>query len=86
MPNAFIRTAFCKHLPEIINECNRDKSSKLFFYLLSTADRTEKINQYLSNVSLNAIDCIYENFKNCSPKGEDFNPSDLNLPLDNEKR
>ena len=31
MPNAFISTAFRKHLPEIINGYNRGKSSKLFF-------------------------------------------------------
>ena len=86
MLNAFISTAFWKHLAEIVYEYNRDKSPKLFYYLLSTTDRKEKINQYLGNVSVNPIDCVCENFKNYSPNGEDFNPSNLNLPLNNEKR
>ena len=85
MPNAFISTAFCKHLSEIINESNHEKSSKLFFFLPSTTNRKVKINQYLNNVSLTPIDCIYESFKQYSPKGKYFNSSDLNLPSDNEK-
>ena len=85
MPNAFISTAFRKHLSETINESNREKSSKLFFFLPSTTDRKEKINQYLNNVSLIPTDCIYENFKQYALKDKDFNPSYLNLPLDNEK-
>ena len=72
MPNSLISTAIRKHLSEII--------------LPSTSDCKEKINQFLNKVSLTLIDCIYKNFKQYSPKGEDFNPSDLNLILDNKKR
>ena len=85
MPNAFISTAFHKHLSKIINESNRQKSSKLHFFLCSTTNRKEKINQYL-NVFLTLIDCIYKKFKQYSPKCKDFNASDLNLTLGNEKR
>ena len=63
-PTAFTCTTFRKHYEKIVDERYTRKSSNVFFYLPSTTDRKESINQYKNNVSLNPIDCDYENFKN----------------------
>lgn len=44
----------------------------------TTTDRKGLINQYLEQVSLTPVDCLYENFKEFSPSNKDFNPADLN--------
>ena len=55
----------------------RDDPSKLFYYLPSTTDRKETINQFRSNVQLHPINCLYEDFTGFSPKGKYFKPQDL---------
>lgn len=34
----------------------KDEFSKLFVFLLSVTDKSEKINQYLNNVSIRPVD------------------------------
>ena len=34
----------------------KDEFSKLFFFLLSVTDRSEKVNQHLNNVSIRPVD------------------------------
>ena len=55
----------------------KGKSSTLFFYLPSTTDRKESINQYKDNVQLHPIDCNYESFSQFSSKKASFQPHHL---------
>ena len=73
--NIFQSTCFKRHHQLLTNE--RDDPSKLFYYLPSTTDRKETINQYRSNVQLHPINCLYEDFTGFSPKGKYFKPQDL---------
>ena len=63
LPNIFQGTSFKKHRPMLLNEWSVKEYSTLFFYLPSTTDRKEKINQFVKNVSIHPIDCQYEDFK-----------------------
>ena len=73
IPNAVTSTCFNKHFYEILNE-RRDKEefSTLFYYLSSTTDRKEKINQFKETVNLSPIDCSLE-FLNLFSSDELFN-------------
>ena len=55
----------------------KGKSSTLFFYLPSTTDRKESINQYKDNVQLHPTDCNYESFSQFSSKKASFQPHHL---------
>ena len=67
LPNIFVSTAFKKH-KDFLKSDNKGESSTLFFYLPSTMDRKESINQFKSNVQLHLIDCSYEKFSEFSSK------------------
>ena len=77
MPNVFKGTVFNAYSNEILNERDRNKFSKIFFYLPSITDRKEKIYQYRDQVSLTPVDCKLEKFADFSPEGYNFNPSHL---------
>ena len=68
-----------------MNEQAVQEYSKLFFFLLSSTYRKEKINKFQNNVSLHPIDCRYEDFLKLSSKGIKFKPQDLHS-LDPEKK
>ena len=52
LPNIFQDTSFKKYDPMLLNERSVQEYSTLFFYLPSTTDRKEKINQFVKNISL----------------------------------
>ena len=56
LPNIFQRTSFKKHNEMLLKE--KQRSSRLFFYLPSTADRKETINKFRENAQLHPIDCL----------------------------
>ena len=60
----------------MLNE-KRETFSKLFFFLSSTANWKEEINQHISNVSLHAINCPYDDFQKLSRPVNVFVSSDL---------
>ena len=71
-------TAFKKH-KEFLKSNDKGKSSTLFFYLPSTTDRKESINQYKDNVQLHPFDCDYEEFNQFSSKKVPFQPHQPHL-------
>ena len=75
LPNIFQSTSFKKQNSMLTEE--REESSWVFFYLSSTTDRNESINQYRDCVQLYPIDCLYDDFTKYSPKGDPFRPQDL---------
>ena len=77
LPNIFQGTSFKKHNPVLLDQRTVQEYSKLFFFLPSTTDRKEKINQFQKNVSLHPIDCRYENFLKLSHRGVTVKPQDL---------
>ena len=80
IPNAIILTCFKKYFHEIMNERqHNEESSGVLFYLPSTTDRKETINQYRDNVNFNLVDCILEFLISFSPDKIDFKPHLLNL-------
>ena len=52
LPNIFQGTFFKKHNPMLLDQRAVQEYSELFFFLPSTTDRKEKINQFQKNVSL----------------------------------
>ena len=76
LPNIFVSTAFKKH-KDFLKSDDKGESSTLFFYLPSTTDRKESINQFKSNVQLHPIDCSYEKFSEFSSKQSAFFPHHL---------
>ena len=84
MPNAFAGTCFKNHFKEMMDLRHQEKFLKKFFYLPSTTDRKEIINQYLEKVSLTPIDCLQENFRAYLRSKKDFNPIDLDDALNRE--
>lgn len=56
----------------------------MFFFLSSTTNWNEEINQHISNVSLHAINCPYDNFQKLSLTVNVFVSSDLQC--EGEKR
>ena len=79
MPNVFKGTVFNAYSSKMLNERDRNKFSKIFFYLPSITDRKEKINQYRDQVSLTPVDYKLERFADFSPEGYSFNPALLQL-------
>ena len=83
--NIFQGTAFKKHIP-FLTDCKGSESlSKMFFFLLSTTDRKEKINRWVNNVNLYPIDCLYDDFKNYAPENlqitkNGIQPQELDFP------
>ena len=69
----------------LLNEKTIQQHFKMFFFLPSTTDRKEKLNQFFKNVSLHPIDCRYEDFRKYFVVGRDFCPQDLDS-TDLEKR
>ena len=76
LPNIFQGTAFKKHAKMLIEEKQTQETSKLFF-LLSTTDSKEKINEFFGNVNLHPIECPYDDFVNYSTKDHSFLPYHL---------
>ena len=70
-------TSFKKNNPLLLNERSFQEFSTLFFYLPSTTNRKEKINQFVKNFSLHPSDCQYENFKKYSRNQINFMLHDL---------
>ena len=86
LPNIFQGTSLKEHNTMLLNERTvLQEHSKMFFFLPSTTDRKEKINQFFKNVSLHPVDFRYEYFRKYSAVGRDFCPQDLNS-ADLEKR
>ena len=59
MSNAFVGASFKSHL----RYASQRQYLESFFFLHSTTDRKESINQYLEKVSLSQVDCLHENVK-----------------------
>ena len=74
LPNIFQGTSFKKHNEMLLNE--KQESSRSFFFLPSTTDRKETINNFREHVQLHPIDCLYDDFVKHSPKNEPFTPQD----------
>ena len=55
---------------------------KMFFFVLSTVDHKESINQYMNNINLSPDNYRYENFKDFSPLQEEFCTHHLDLKSD----
>ena len=66
LPNIFQGTSFKKYNPMLLNEGQVQDFSTLFFFLRSTTNRKEKINKFMTNVSLHPIDVRYEDFQKYS--------------------
>ena len=69
----------------LLNERLVQDYSKMFFFLPSTTDRKQKINQFSKFVSFHLIDCRYEDFQKYPTNGRDFMLPDLDS-LDLERR
>ena len=54
----------------------------MFYFLLLTTDRMKEINQ--SNLSLNPIDCPYNDYRWLSSSDSPFIPSDLDFGFENK--
>ena len=76
IPNTFQSTAFKKFYPMLKND-DKDKSSKLFYYLPSTTDRKEKINQYKEHVQVFPITALYDDFADYNKDKKPFFPQHL---------
>ena len=75
IPNAVTTTCFKKDLQKILYEQrNNEEFSNLFYYLPSTTDRKEDINQFRGNVNLNPVDCSLEFLNSFSNIGVKFQP------------
>ena len=74
IPNAFTSTAFKKHYYMIIDGRHTKQKSDLFYNFSSTTNRKRSINQYMENVNLNPIDCLYQNFKKYSSNQNEVYP------------
>lgn len=71
IPSSFKSTIFGQHRMRYEwGAFEAQEFPKLYFYLLSTVDRNEKINQYLTSVNLKPFHIGLEVF------GESFNPAD----------
>ena len=87
--NKYFRIFFKGHLSKnnamLLNERLVQDYSKMFFFLPSTTDRKQKINQFFKNVSFHPIDCRYEDFRKYPTNGREFMLPDLDS-LDLERR
>ena len=78
MPNVFVGSSFKNHQKEMMDLRHQEKFSKKYFFLPSTTDRKENINQHMGKVSLTPTDCLRENFKDYLPSKKYFNTAGLN--------
>ena len=85
LSNIFQGTLLKKHNTVLLNERAVQEFSRMFFFLPSTTNRKETINQFFKNVSLHPIDGRYEDFRKYSATGRDFYPQALDSP-DMDKR
>ena len=76
IPNIFQSTAFKKFYP-LLKSDNKGKYSNLFFFLPSTTDQKEKINQYKSHVQLYPVTAMYEEFPDYNKEKLPFYPHHL---------
>ena len=83
LSNIFQNTSFKKHNSMLTEET--EGFSLLFFYLPSTTDYKESINQYRDQVQLYPVDCLYNDFTKYLSMGEKFMPQDLDSK-DTKKR
>ena len=61
IPNTIVSPFSKKDFSGIMDERQqKEESSTLYFFLPSITDRSEKINKFRDNVSLNPIDCSLE--------------------------
>ena len=85
LSNIFQGTSFKKYYPMLLNEGQVQNFPTLFFFLPSTTDRKEKVNKFMTNVSLHPIDVRYEDFQKYSRNRIDFKPQDLDLTYFDKK-
>ena len=85
MPNVFKGTASnCHDLLNVVEK--KSTLSDIFFYLASITDRKEDINQYKDQVALVPITFTLEDFNKFTPcEDYQFNPTDLDVEIGNEK-
>ena len=85
IPNAFSSVAFSKHFKKVLNKDQSEDSSSLFYFLPSTSDRKEEINQHKNNVSLSPIDVTVDLIESFSVEKVSFKP-DLLSSSDEKER
>ena len=76
LPNVFTSTAF-KKFHDFLLSTDKGEFSTLFFYLPSTTDRKEKINQFKDNVQLFPLSVEYEEFVDFNKDKKQFYPHHL---------
>ena len=76
IPNVFSSTTF-KKFNDFLLSTDKGEFSTLFYYLPSTTDRKEKINQFKSNVQLFPLTVEYEDFTNFNKGKRQFFPQHL---------
>ena len=88
IPNAFVSVAFKKHFEEIMNgdRSESSSSSSLFYFLPSTSDRKEEINQHKNNVSLFPIDITVDFIESFSVERVSFKPDLLSSSDEKERK
>ena len=87
IPNAFVSVAFKNHFEEIMNgDRSESSSSSLFYFLPSTSDRKEEINQHKNNVSLFPVDITLDFIESFSVEKISFKPDLLNSSDEKERK
>ena len=87
IPNAFVSVAFKNHFEEIINgDRSESSSSSLFYFLPSTSDRKEEINQHKNNVSLFPVDITLDFIESFSVEKVSFKPDLLSSSDEKERK
>ena len=76
IPNIFQSTAFKKY-HQLLKSNNKGDFSMPFFYLPSTTDRKEKINQYKSHAQLSPVTALYQDFTKFGKDEKPFPPQHL---------
>ena len=87
IPNAFVSVAFKNHFEEIMNgDQSESSSSSLFYFLPSTSDRKEEINQHKNNVSLFPVDITLDFIESFSVEKISFKPDLLSSSDEKERK
>ena len=87
IPNAFVSVAFKNHFEEIMNgDRSESSSSSLFYFLPSTSDRKEEINQHKNNVSLFPVDITLDFIESFSVEKISFKPDLLSSSDEKERK
>ena len=76
IPNIFTSTAFRK-FHDFLTSADKGEYSTLFYYLPSTTDRKEKINQFKTNVQLFPLTVQYDEFTDYIKGKKQFFPQHL---------